>query len=66
MRITWGGSKDYAAWQWHGNVAVTGRAAAPFTRKEGVTEVSMVYNKRSEHQLRGDRAGSARGAARER
>lgn len=43
--ITWGGSKDYAAWQWQGNVAVTGRAAAPFTRKEGVTEVSMVYNK---------------------
>lgn len=45
VRITWGGSKDYAAWQWQGNVAVTGRAAAPFTRKEGVTEVSMVYNK---------------------
>ena len=44
VRITWGGSKDYAAWQWQGNVAVTGRAAAPFTRKEGVTEVSMVYN----------------------
>lgn len=45
VRITWGGSKDYAAWQWQGNVAVTGRAAAPFTRKEGMTEVSMVYNK---------------------
>lgn len=45
VRITWGGSKDYAAWQWQGNVAVTSRAAAPFTRKEGVTEVSMVYNK---------------------
>lgn len=45
VRITWGGSKDYAAWQWQGNVAVTGRAAAPFTRKEGVTEVAMVYNK---------------------
>lgn len=45
VRITWGGSKDYAAWQWQGNVAVTGRAAAPFTREEGVTEVSMVYNK---------------------
>lgn len=45
VRITWGGSKDYAAWQWQGNVAVTGRAAAPFTHKEGVTEVSMVYNK---------------------
>ncbi len=45
VRITWGGSKDYAAWQWQGNVAVTGRAAAPFTRKEGVTEVSMIYNK---------------------
>lgn len=45
VRITWGGSKDYAAWQWQGNLAVTGRAAAPFTRKEGMTEVSMVYNK---------------------
>ena len=45
VRITWGGSKDYAAWQWKGNVAVTGRADAPFRLKEGVTEVAMVYNK---------------------
>ncbi len=45
VRITWGGSKDYAAWQWQGNVAVTGRAAAPFQLKQGVTKVSMVYNK---------------------
>lgn len=48
VRITWGGSKDYAAWQWQGNVAVTGRADAPFQFKEGVTEgmtVAMVYNR---------------------
>lgn len=45
VRITWGGSKDYAAWQLQGNVAVTGRADAPFQLKQGVTEVSMVYNK---------------------
>lgn len=48
VRITWGGSKDYAAWQWQGNVAVTGRADAPFRFKEGVTEgmtVAMVYNR---------------------
>lgn len=48
VRITWGGSKDYAAWQWQGNVAVTGRADAPFRLKEDVTEgmaVAMVYNR---------------------
>lgn len=48
VRITWGGSKDYAAWQWQGNVAVTGRAAAPFQLKQGVTEgmtVAMVYKR---------------------
>ena len=48
VRITWGGSKDYAAWQWQGNVAVTGRADAPFRLKEGVTEgmtVAIVYNR---------------------
>lgn len=48
VRITWGGSKDNAAWQWQGNVAVTGRADAPFRFKEGVTEdmtVAMVYNR---------------------
>ena len=44
VRITWGGSKDYAAWQWQGNVAVTGREAAPFQLKQGVTEVGIVYN----------------------
>lgn len=45
VRITWGGSKYYAAWQWQGDVAVTGRADAPFQLKQGVTEVAMVYNK---------------------
>ena len=48
VRITWGGSKNYAAWQWQGNVVVTGREAAPFRLKEGVTEgmtVAMVYNR---------------------
>ena len=48
VRISWSGSKDYAAWQWQGNVAVTGRADAPFRLKEGVTEgmaVAMVYNR---------------------
>lgn len=48
VRITWGGSKDYAAWKWQGNVTVTGRADAPFRLKEGVTEgmtVAMVYNR---------------------
>ena len=48
VRITWGGSKDNTAWQWQGNVAVTGRADAPFRLKEGVTEgmtVAMVYNR---------------------
>ena len=48
VRITWGGSKDNAAWQWQGNVAVTGRADAPFRLKEGVTDgmtVAMVYNR---------------------
>ena len=48
VRITWGGSKEYAAWTWEGDVEVTGRADAPFQLKEGVTEgvteVSIVYN----------------------
>lgn len=44
VRITWGGSKNYAAWQWQGNVVVTGREAAPFRLKQGVTEVGIVYN----------------------
>lgn len=45
VRITWGGSKDCAPWSWEGDVVVTGRAAAPFQLKQGVTEVAMVYNK---------------------
>ena len=44
VRITWGGSKDYAPWSWEGDVVVTGRAAAPFQLKQGVTEVGIVYN----------------------
>lgn len=48
VRITWGGSKDCAPWSWEGDVVVTGRAAAPFQLKQGVTEgmaVAMVYNR---------------------
>ena len=48
VRITWSGSKNYAPWSWEGDVAVTGRADAPFRLKEGVTEgmtVAMVYNR---------------------
>ena len=48
VRITWGGSKDCAPWSWEGDVVVTGRAAAPFRLKEGVTDgmtVAMVYNR---------------------
>lgn len=48
VRITWGGSKNYAPWSWEGDVVVTGRADAPFQLKEGVTEgmtVAMVYNR---------------------
>lgn len=45
VRITWGGSKDCAPWSWEGDVVVTGRAAAPFQLKQGVTEVAMAYNK---------------------
>lgn len=48
VRITWGGSKDCAPWSWEGDVVVTGRAAAPFQLKEGVTEgmtVAMVYKR---------------------
>ena len=43
VRITWGGSKNYAAWQWTGNVVVTGRNPAPFQLKQSVTKVSIVY-----------------------
>lgn len=48
VRISWSGSKDYAPWSWEGDVVVTGRAAAPFQFKEGVTEgmtVAMVYHR---------------------
>ena len=48
VRITWGGSKNYAPWSWEGDVVVTGRADAPFRLKEGVTDgmtVAMVYNR---------------------
>lgn len=48
VRISWSGSKDCAPWSWEGDVVVTGRAAAPFQLKEGVTEgmtVAMVYNR---------------------
>lgn len=48
VRITWGGSKNYAPWSWEVDVVVTGRADAPFRLKEGVTEgmaVAMVYNR---------------------
>ena len=48
VRISWSGSKNYAPWSWEGDVVVTGRAAAPFQLKEGVTEgmtVAMVYNR---------------------
>ena len=48
VRISWGGSKDYAPWSWEGDVVVTGRAAAPFQLKQGVTEgmpVAMVYKR---------------------
>ena len=45
VRISWSGSKNYAPWSWEGDVVVTGRAAAPFQLKQGVTEVAMVYNK---------------------
>lgn len=45
VRISWSGSKNYAPWSWEGDVVVTGRAAAPFQLKQGVTEVAMVYNR---------------------
>ena len=48
VRISWSGSKNYAPWSWEGDVVVTGRAAAPFQLKQGVTEgmtIAMVYNR---------------------
>lgn len=43
VRISWAGNKNYAAWTWEGDVEVTGREAAPFQLKQGVTEVGIVY-----------------------
>ena len=48
VRISWSGSKNYAPWSWEGDVVVTGRAAAPFQLKQGVTKgmtVAMVYKR---------------------
>lgn len=45
VRISYPGSRDYDSFTIEADVVVTGRAAAPFQLKQGVTEVSMVYNK---------------------
>ena len=45
VRISWDGTTEYAPGNVEADVEVTGRAAAPFQLKEGVTEVAMVYNK---------------------
>ena len=45
IQISYKGSDDYKAVTEETTVNFLDRAAAPFTRKEGVTEVSMVYNK---------------------
>lgn len=45
VRISYPGSRDYAPFTIEADVAVTGRADAPFQLKEGVTDVAMVYNK---------------------
>lgn len=48
VRISYPGSRDYAPFTIEADVAVTGRADAPFQLKEGVTEgmtVAMVYNR---------------------
>lgn len=48
VRISYPGSRDYAPFTIEADVAVTGRADAPFRLKEGVTEgmtVAMVYNR---------------------
>lgn len=45
IKVSYSGSDDYKAVTKETTVNFLDRAAAPFTRKEGVTEVSMVYNK---------------------
>lgn len=45
IKVSYSGSDDYKAATVETTVNFLDRAAAPFTRKEGVTEVSMVYNK---------------------
>ena len=45
IQISYKGSDDYKAVTEETTVNFLDRAAAPFTRKEGVTKVSMVYNK---------------------
>ncbi len=44
VRISYPGSRDYAPFTIEADVAVTGRTAAPFQLKQGVTEVGIVYN----------------------
>ena len=45
IKVSYKGSDDYKAVTKETTVNFLDRAAAPFTRKEGVTEVAMVYNK---------------------
>lgn len=45
IKVSYNGSDDYKAATVETTVSFLDRAAAPFTRKEGVTEVAMVYNK---------------------
>lgn len=45
IKVSYSGSDDYKAVTRETTVNFLDRAAAPFTRKEGVTEVAMVYNK---------------------
>lgn len=45
IKVSYNGSDDYKAVTKETTVNFLDRAAAPFTRKEGVTEVSMVYHK---------------------
>lgn len=45
IQISYKGSDDYKAVTEETTVNFLDRAAAPFTRKEGVTKVAMVYNK---------------------
>lgn len=45
IKVSYSGSDDYKAVTEETTVNFLDRAAAPFTRKEGVTEVAMVYHK---------------------